>query len=78
MYICLGCGLVFDDRIRIVEPHGEEYWGCPSCRGYTVEAEYCDWCGEAYAKELLEYVAGNAHDLVCIACREEENALEDC
>lgn len=69
---------MFDDRIRIVEPHGEEYWGCPSCRGWeTAEAEYCDWCGEAHPCEDMDYVASGA--FVCRRCIEEDQEDdEDC
>lgn len=67
---------MFDDKIRVVEPHGEVYWGCPLCRSWDVdEAEYCDYCGEAWPVNDMDYNKDGA--FICSRCREEEED-EDC
>lgn len=60
--------------MRIVEPQGAVYYGCPTCRGYTEEAEYCDWCGEAWPVADMDYASNNA--FVCMRCLEENEAEE--
>lgn len=50
------------------------YLGCPNCRGYVEEAEYCDWCHEAWPVADMDYVNGGA--FVCSRCREEEEEDE--
>ena len=51
-FVCLDCGLVFDDPVRYTETHGleygpyEHYYGCPKCRGAFTQAYKCDCCGE--------------------------------
>ena len=52
MYICLECGLIFDDPVKWEETHGldcgpyEKWSGCPKCRGSYAETYRCDRCGE--------------------------------
>lgn len=60
-----------DELKRVVEPHGEVYYGCPACYGYVQEAEYCDWCGEAHPCEDMDYHSSGAY--VCRPCLEEES-----
>lgn len=52
MYVCVDCGLIFEQPKDYVETHNldtppyEEWSGCPKCAGYYTEAFSCDYCGE--------------------------------
>lgn len=74
MYICENCGCITDEVIRCVEPQGAFYYGCPQCRGYLDEAEYCDWCGEATPVADMDYVDGA---FVCFRCKWEAQLEEE-
>ena len=60
MFICLDCGLVFEEPEHYVDTHGldsplYEYWnGCPECGGAYTETYCCDACGEWIAGEYVE------------------------
>lgn len=47
MYRCKECGHLFEDgeQAEWVEPHGEEWSGCPLCKGSYEEAKKCMLCG---------------------------------
>lgn len=65
---------MWEAPIWVKEPQGAMYLGCPNCRGYVEEAEYCDWCNEAWPVADMDYVNGGA--FVCSRCREEEEEDE--
>lgn len=55
MYSCENCGHLFEEgeQARWTEEHGEEWDGCPLCRGSYEEVHQCDECGDwHYAEEL--------------------------
>lgn len=51
MYICDGCGNLFDDPISYDENYGERFSLSPCCLESYSEAEECQVCGH-YAKKL--------------------------
>lgn len=54
---CLECGHIFEDgeEARWTEAHGEQFSGCPLCRGEYEETKPCKHCGsEKLDDELYE------------------------
>lgn len=54
-YKCLECGHIFEEgeeKLHI-EPHGEEWHGCPRCGGSYQETERCEICGSEHLEEEL-------------------------
>lgn len=48
-YKCEDCGCEFEDDefVTIVQPHGEEWSGCPNCHSTDwVKGKDCEVCGE--------------------------------
>lgn len=79
MYKCLDCGNIFEDgeQARWVEMHGfehgngENFSGCPLCKGdydeiepckicgtydHECKEEYCDYCKKDVKKRFSEFV----------------------
>lgn len=54
MYICLDCGKVFEDYIRIETDYGEKKSVSPCCCGAFAEAEQCEECEEWVEAEEVE------------------------
>ena len=60
MFVCLECGLTFDEPECWEERHGldtppyEYLSGCPNCRGAFTEAYRCDCCGEWITDTYVE------------------------
>lgn len=84
LYICLECGHVFDEPARWEERHGlgpfegpgEQWSGCPCCRGGYDEAQQCDCCGEWFAaSEMTINDEGNMR--LCPDCAEQYDSDED-
>lgn len=66
MYICIECGLLFDDEEMGYDRATMDYPGatfCPSCKGDYVEARNCDNCG-AYMRE-------DEGEFICDECKAE-------
>ena len=82
-YYCQDCGAVFSEEDLLVETVENRHWwlddcpverlteySCPECGSNDVEeAEYCDYCGDAFRPEDLT-------DGVCARCRNAEKDLE--
>lgn len=77
-YKCKECGSVFDEPEIIktthnsrYEAHGyEEYGKCPNCPSDEfIECVICDYCGEAVANDIDDYVYFKERD---------ENICNDC
>ena len=60
MWVCLDCGLIFNEPKHYVETHGlhcgpyEEWDGCPKCSGACTEAYECDCCGEFIVDDYIK------------------------
>lgn len=81
-YYCQDCGAVFSEEDLLVETVENRHWwlddcpverwteySCPECGSSDVEeAEYCDYCGDAFRPEDLT-------DGVCAKCRKAEKEL---
>ena len=79
-YYCKDCGAVFSAEELVVEDVENRHWwlddcpverwteySCPECGSSDVEeAEYCDYCGDAFAPSDLI-------DGMCARCRAENN-----
>ena len=73
MFKCIDCGHIFEDgeQARWTEMHGftygngEEFEGCPVCKGDYFEAVPCACCGEGH------YFEGELENGVCNACIEK-------
>lgn len=70
-YICLDCGLEFDQPVLYYDileediPH-RKYWGCPYCEGEAfTKALYCEECG---ALIQGSYVRLKNMDVYCEKC----------
>ena len=77
-YYCNDCGSVFqENEIRVVTGEDRHWWlddcpverwtelHCPECDSEDIdEAEYCDYCGDAFRPEDLT-------DGICQACLEK-------
>lgn len=72
-YLCLDCCYVFDSPVRYIEPHGEEYSGCPRCAGSYVQAVECDGCGAIIQDEYIHLFDGTDY---CPQCYWKRN-VED-
>ena len=67
VYKCLECGHLFEDgeQATWIEPHGEEWSGCPLCKGDYEETKRCRACGnESFLEE--ELIGG-----ICEECMHE-------
>lgn len=71
MYICLGCGRLFDEADKWEERHGFDYGpfeqrsGCPYCGEEYVNAYECDACGEWIT---CAYIKLNSGERICEDC----------
>ena len=72
-YYCLECSKVFEKPTNYVEPHGEEYSGCPFCGGYYVQAVECDCCGSVIEDDYIQLYNGDDY---CNACFSKKS-IED-
>lgn len=53
MYFCESCGISFEVREKMTEPHGELVFLCPRCHDHKiVEAKNCKICGEYISPEF--------------------------
>jgi hypothetical protein len=71
MYICLGCGRLFDEPNDWEERHGFDYGpfekmsGCPYCGEEYVEARKCDCCDEWIEESYIKLESG---ERICECC----------
>lgn len=54
-YKCKKCGHIFDDGEEkvYIEPHGEEWYGCPLCKGDYEKTVRCSICGSEHMEDEL-------------------------
>lgn len=66
MYKCLDCGHIFDEGEQAVwtEAHGEQWDGCPICKGGFEETTGCAHCGG-------EFLETELFDGICAECLAE-------
>lgn len=75
-YLCLDCGMLFDEPRKCRETHGldtppyEYFYVCPNCEGSFIKAFKCDMCGDYITEAYIELVDGKR---VCRNCYTEEN-----
>lgn len=71
MYVCLECGLTFDEPDYWEETHGlrsgpYEHWsGCPNCHGAYTETYKCACCNEWIDGTYIKTNDGNR---ICEHC----------
>ena len=71
MYLCLGCGDLFDEPKKYIETHGFDYppyevwYACPYCDSEYVETERCAQCNEWIEGKYVELDDGT---MVCDNC----------
>ena len=60
MFVCIECGVLFEDPVEWEEHHGlehgpYEHWtGCPSCHSGYAEAHRCDECSEWIVDDYIK------------------------
>ena len=66
MYQCEDCLTYIEEEqlCTYTEPHGEQFFCCPRCKGDIQKVKVCEWCNELYLEE-------NIDDGVCIKCQNE-------
>jgi hypothetical protein len=74
MFVCIDCGLLFEDPKHYTETHGldtppyEEWNGCPLCAGAYTTAYRCDgcdqWITEKYVKIGADRYCEECYDFV--------------
>lgn len=79
MFICLDCGIVFEEPKAYIERHGldsppyEVINGCPVCGGSYVETMCCNECGSWITDEYIELKDSS---VICDKCYKVKN-IED-